>query len=144
MRRIPECIGQGKVRGNYFDRRAMAADAMDFLHFTNRVVQVFDHMGCDHRSEPIVGKRPGTLIEIMHDIRTYAGAHVNVDRPGNQVVPATEVQDVFSGCDCHPRECQRNANLAIARTDGEPRGIRTSRVSARYDRRRIRRRRSYR
>ncbi len=66
----------------------MAADTMDFFHYGDRVVKVFDHMGCDHRSEPIVGKRPRTLIEIMHDIRAYAGAHVDVDRSGNQPMPA--------------------------------------------------------
>jgi hypothetical protein len=73
----------------------MPADAMDFLHCGDRVVKVFDHMGCDHRSEPIVGKRSGTLIEIVHYIRTYARAHVDVDRPRNQVMTAAEVQDIF-------------------------------------------------
>ena len=94
MRWIRERVGRGKVRRNYFDGRAMAADPMDFLHYGDRVAQMFDHMGCDHRSEPIVGKWPGTLIEIVHDIRTYVRAHVDVDRARNQVMPAAEVQGI--------------------------------------------------
>src|SRR6266567_8115502 len=94
VRWVSKGVATRKVRYRDSHHRAWAADAMDFFHCVNYVIQLFDYViGVDF-TEMVVGKRPRAQVQVMNNVRIRGGGNVQIDCTGQMLASAAQIQNV--------------------------------------------------
>ncbi len=94
MRRVDICVPAGKVRHSYFHHGPRPADAVDFFHDCNHVIDVLDHIVGVDFAEVIAWERPRPHVEVVRNVGTGSGGDVEINCAGKMLVAATQVQRV--------------------------------------------------
>ena len=91
---VGESVHAGKVRDSDMDQRSAARYAVNFLHYSYDIIEMFENVRSINSLERIIRKWPRRSIEVVDYIGCRFRSAVKVDGVFHSFSTAAQIQDV--------------------------------------------------